>query len=366
MADITIVFPTFNRPDEVRFNLAKIRECRGDVDVEVIIIDNSPESETYDLDPGWKYIFTGENLGASARNIGIKEASSEYVLMLDDDSCFEAGTLESLLDAFSTAPDDVAGLNMKISRPDGGLESALLRTVFHGCGFALKKSVFTKYQVYYPEHFCYYGEEYLMTLQLYAAGYRIGFAEGAEVIHRRVLTGRNKGRIFNLMARNNRMTWKGLIDDELLKEVMDCCNWRYHHLAIKENVLEDYQKGLEEEITEVDYDAKLDDEIFSRFALIDKLQALELPDEVVILSTGKLPLIWCRVLKEQGISVQFADLNPGLAGNELCCKKVLSKEEVLELPEDTVFINGLSSYPDMKTWEGILKGRGFKIKTIEV
>lgn len=351
-AEITIVFPTYNRREDVAYNLKDIRQ-NADVAYELFIIDNSDTPSEYDLQENEHYVYTGENLGAAARNIGLEKANCDIVLMLDDDSSFEKGSLSAILETFKNQPE-AAGLNMPIKRIDGTLEAALLPTVFHGCGVAFRKSILAKYDIKYPLHFSFYGEEYLMTLQLYQAGYQMGFCDNAQVIHRRSITGRDKGRIFYLMARNNKQTWPEFVPDKYLKDVEESCHWRYKNIAIKENVLEDYQKGCDEK-TEKHNHKKLSEKQFRKFAMLDKLEKYK-GDKgcALVCSTGKFPSLVKKELQECGFStIIFADFNTGLINQDCFGSTVLEPKEINNYPDATIILE-CTPETDKANWQKII------------
>lgn len=100
---VSVVIISFNTKEY-------IRECLESVftqdfsNFEVIIVDNASTDGTIDVINEYvsnkdnvKFIKNGENLGgASAGNIGITNATGEYVFIMDSDDIMPAGTLSSL------------------------------------------------------------------------------------------------------------------------------------------------------------------------------------------------------------------------------------------------------------------------------
>ena len=111
MTEVSVIIPTYNRADFisecVQSALAQTLPAR-----EIIIVDDGSTDATYNIlnDLGFNsistpktvlcYIFQ-ENQGvSSARNLGIKEAKSEYIALLDSDDCWLKGKLDRQVIAF--------------------------------------------------------------------------------------------------------------------------------------------------------------------------------------------------------------------------------------------------------------------------
>jgi len=104
---ITVIIPTYNResllPDAINSVLAQTYQ-----NWELIIVDDCSTDGTRSiaekycsaLDGKCKYFCTSKNsgnCGATTRNIGIKNASGEYILILDDDDFLEDTAIEDSL-----------------------------------------------------------------------------------------------------------------------------------------------------------------------------------------------------------------------------------------------------------------------------
>jgi glycosyltransferase involved in cell wall biosynthesis len=102
----SVVIPTHNRagllPRAVR---SALRAATG---VEVIVVDDASTDETPDVCAkleGIRYIRLDRNAGpAEARNVGIRESSSEYVAFCDDDDALLPGGVERLIAALESEP----------------------------------------------------------------------------------------------------------------------------------------------------------------------------------------------------------------------------------------------------------------------
>ena len=115
--EISIIFPTYLRPNEVIWNLEYFQK-NITVDYEVFILDNSPEPMIYNFQKNENYIFLNENIGTASRNIGIQKANAPYVLLLDDDSHPETGEVERLIELLTDSSEEIAGLICEIHNPD--------------------------------------------------------------------------------------------------------------------------------------------------------------------------------------------------------------------------------------------------------
>jgi len=96
--DVSVVIPTYNRPEELIRSLKTVFNQTYDGNIEVLIIDDSKKSQEKFIDEKFhkilknsknryiKYIYKGKKEGSPrARNIGIKEARGEFIAFLDDD-----------------------------------------------------------------------------------------------------------------------------------------------------------------------------------------------------------------------------------------------------------------------------------------
>ena len=87
---VSIVIPTFRRPDFLRRILVEIRQqLPEDGTVEVLVVDNDPEGSAKAVVPqvgsGFRYLAEPRTGVAHARNTGVGAADGRFVLFLDDD-----------------------------------------------------------------------------------------------------------------------------------------------------------------------------------------------------------------------------------------------------------------------------------------
>lgn len=102
----SIVIPTYNRPQVLAKTLHFLEQQETNIPFEVIVVDDCSKIPLPDLGFGrgkrlnWKLLGNEKNLGrAATRNIGIREAKGEYILMIDDDIWAVPGLLEAHYEA---------------------------------------------------------------------------------------------------------------------------------------------------------------------------------------------------------------------------------------------------------------------------
>ena len=110
--EASIIIPLFNRVDLTVACLRALAANTGEVDHEIVLVDNASSDETPELLAGLggdvKVVRNEENLGfATACNQGARTASSERLVFLNNDTEPWPGWLPPLLGALQD--DDVAG-----------------------------------------------------------------------------------------------------------------------------------------------------------------------------------------------------------------------------------------------------------------
>ena len=101
MALISIITVNFNQPQATLDLLKSIYECYPKANLEVIVVDNGSAEdhgvEFKNTDLHVLYIRSEKNLGfAGGNNLGIKSAKGEYLFLVNNDTEFTAGLLETL------------------------------------------------------------------------------------------------------------------------------------------------------------------------------------------------------------------------------------------------------------------------------
>ncbi len=134
MPRISVIIPTYNRPDLLP--RAVDSALGAGEDVEVIVVDDASVDETAEVCRslrGIKYIRLDRNQGvAGARNVGVLASSADFIAFLDDDDIRLPGTLDRQLGellndpaaGFVCAPvlcaDQKGALTGEVSSPNHG------------------------------------------------------------------------------------------------------------------------------------------------------------------------------------------------------------------------------------------------------
>ena len=125
--EASIIIPLFNRVDLTVACLRALAANTGDVDHEIVLVDNASSDETPELLAGLggdvKVVRNEENLGfATACNQGARTASSERLVFLNNDTEPWPGWLPPLLGALQD--DDVVAAGSLLLFPDGTVQHA--------------------------------------------------------------------------------------------------------------------------------------------------------------------------------------------------------------------------------------------------
>ena len=105
--NISVIICTRNRADSILSTIQSILDNHSK-GIEIIVIDQSDNNNTKEaLQPYFKQIkyFKSNTIGLSkARNIGVRNSSSNYIIMTDDDCVVAKNFLEAFRKAFSEFP----------------------------------------------------------------------------------------------------------------------------------------------------------------------------------------------------------------------------------------------------------------------
>lgn len=356
---VSIVLPTYNRPGDVQETLAQIR-ANVSVPHEVLVLDNSERPTDMNLCEDERCLFVGRNEGTAARNRGIQRARAPFLLMLDDDSHPLPGSLEAALPALESAPPTVAGLLGNVSRRNGSLESTLLPTTLLGCGVLFRSDVLRRLPYAYPHGFCFYGEEYFVTMALYRDGYTLDACADLKILHRCSDVGRDRETIFYRLGRNNSAVWQKFTPVRYLEQVLYDTIRRYEHIADREGVRTAFDRGLAESLAPEGPVTPLPDDRFRAFSLLDRFEAVAEQCRshrgVVLCGTGKFPSLWAQALRADGIAhICMSDFNPALIGRSFKDWEVLAPEQAVAAAKHGYkFVTGHASSSDNLRWRQLL------------
>lgn len=234
-ADLAVVVVNYNAGEYLQRCLASLQAHRGDVNLDVLVIDNASRDGSHTAavaaHPWARLIANKENRGLSvAWNQGISQTQAPYLLFLNPDAEMWCGTLAEYLRVAQEHP--TAGIVGPLVRnPDGtvfssgrpfpslpdALGHAFLGGIapgnpftgrYHvsdwdrsterkvdwvsGCCMLLPRKVLEEVGVF-DESFFLYGEELDMATRLASTGYDVLFTPRVEIIHEiGVSTGRSR------------------------------------------------------------------------------------------------------------------------------------------------------------------------------
>lgn len=107
MGQVTVIIPTFNRETMIRHAVESVLK-QTYTNYEILIIDDGSSDNTEQALGPWLsqiHYIKKENGGpSSARNKGIRHASSDYVAFLDSDDQWEPNFLQTVVDASLETP----------------------------------------------------------------------------------------------------------------------------------------------------------------------------------------------------------------------------------------------------------------------
>lgn len=227
MLSLSVIIICYNRKNE-------LKECIQSVlkqtlkPYEIIIVDNNSVDGTDKLlkngeisDSSIKYFKLVKNLGvAGGRNYGIKQATGDILVFLDDDALLESEkALERTVNRFEKDPD-IGILAFKIinyytktiqrnefPHLDRSLDQdkEFETSYFIGAGHAIRKEVFDKCGLY-PEDYFYGMEELDLSFRAIDKGFKIIYFPDVVVLHKKSLMGRISDRKKCIYNYRNRLS----------------------------------------------------------------------------------------------------------------------------------------------------------------
>jgi len=189
---VSIVTICWNRKDEICESLRRIREIEYDP-LEVIVVDNCSTDGTIEAIeeefPEVRLLKMFKNIGIEAYNIGFKNAKGEYIVILDDDSFPQKGSVGRMVKKFEG--DSKLGMvafdvrnyySYDEVKQDENLEEIESEAAeaenyilaFNGAGAGVRKAVLEN-AGFYPEEFFLYWNEQDTAFRILDSGYKIKF-----------------------------------------------------------------------------------------------------------------------------------------------------------------------------------------------
>jgi GT2 family glycosyltransferase len=133
MPRLSIIIVTYNSRGEIDDALRALREPRPHVDHEIVVVDNaSSDGTAAHLRATWpavRVIDAGANLGfGAANNVGLRQTSSELVLLLNPDTRARGPAIDALIAALG-ARRDIAIAGPRIVDANGHAELSFGRMI---------------------------------------------------------------------------------------------------------------------------------------------------------------------------------------------------------------------------------------------
>jgi len=365
--DVSVIVLTHNRPARCEDSVTQNAKAMQGLRAEVLVINNGQQAVPLPPQIGdiaCRILQMPYNMGAEARNIGLREARGEFILALDDDSYIDPGLVEAMLAAFR--PDPAIGAVACRIQNGATEEACLLPTVFHGCAAGFRKRAMERVGGY-PEGYLYYGEEYDLAFRLYQAGYRIALCNHArKVRHVRDGGGRDKNNIIKLLIRNNTHLWFRFLPwNAILPAVYDTVQ-RYYNVARKERALRGFWRGMAETPAAAFRGLRrrrpMDRATYEKVALVAQLRGVGAKlrrlgaGRLVICGVGKLPSLWLRTLRDAGCEVAaFWDFNDCWTGRRIRGVPVrVVGARLPPAPANCQFLVGTTSLAENTRWQNQL------------
>jgi GT2 family glycosyltransferase len=225
--DLSIIIVNYNVKEFLQNLIHSIEKAAVNLTKEIIIIDNASDDGSVefikDKLPQVKLIANKTNLGfGKANNIGLKQATGKYLLLINPDTIVAEDTFEKMISFFES--DKAVGLaGCKILNPDGTFQLACRRsfpgpwtsfTKVTGLSTLFPRSkIFARYNLTYldenqtyevdaisgsfmmmrkevyekvggfDEQFFMYGEDLDLCYRIQKAGYKVFYVHSTQIIH---------------------------------------------------------------------------------------------------------------------------------------------------------------------------------------
>jgi GT2 family glycosyltransferase len=210
---VSIVIPTSRGGADLSACLGSVAAQRYP-DLDTIVVDNASADRSIAQLPqrfsNLRVLRNEENRGfVGACNQGIEESTGDLILLLNDDAVLEPSALEALVDALSGRPSwGACQAKLLLMHDPGRLDTAgsfLTATGFlvhrgayepeerftesdeifaaKGAALLLRRSALDVTGAFDPRYFAYF-EETDLCWRLWLAGWRVGFAADARVLHK--------------------------------------------------------------------------------------------------------------------------------------------------------------------------------------
>lgn len=212
---VSAVVLSYNRCAEVLFTISKLKAARATLpfEMEIIVVDNASIDDTtksiQKTHPDIVLVTKEKNNGIAGWNEGFKVAKHKYLLVLDDDSCIEAG-LEEAIDYLEKNTDiGILALNIvdelllgdPLLNPEEAWQDKEDIVGFIGCGALITKKLYQQIGGF-AEWIYVYTHEFDYSIRCLNAGFNIRFFSAGVVVHRTSKANRSNKRMRMYTVRN--------------------------------------------------------------------------------------------------------------------------------------------------------------------
>jgi len=128
---ISIIIVSWKIKDLLKKCLASVESAAAGLAVEIFVVDNASDDSTIEMVksdfPAVRLIANRQNLGfAKANNLALRQASGDYVLLLNPDTELQPDILKKSIDFFQSRPA-AGALGAKMSYPNGQPQPSVRR-----------------------------------------------------------------------------------------------------------------------------------------------------------------------------------------------------------------------------------------------
>jgi len=192
MKKISVIIPTRNRKEILFSNLNKLLEMNDD-EMEILVYDDASRAdyseEIKSLFGPVRFYRTDKHVGyCTLRNLLVKASQGEFVINLDDDSCFASKEdyFKAKESAFGFLKIGIMGFkiikNNKVQFPSDIKDGLYYYNTFMGCGYLFNRSLFLEIGGIDKDFFR-QGEEKDLAIRFLAAGYPVILNTNVTVLH---------------------------------------------------------------------------------------------------------------------------------------------------------------------------------------
>lgn len=193
---VSVCILSYNRKADLERTLSSLRDDPYEA-LELIVADNASTDGTPCLlaqdFPEVKLLAHEKNVGIDALSAAFRAATGKYVLVLDDDSWPEAGTIARAVARFEAVPRlGLIACDILDPKSRRRWDMAYLPRVpgtgpqpwhcFAGCGFFVRTALLQEIGGY-PEDFFLYANEAPLAIEVLGRGFELEFLPDARVYH---------------------------------------------------------------------------------------------------------------------------------------------------------------------------------------